>query len=42
MTEHGYVDETYLPDGRLVAVMVLTFGRGRVLIGDDLSVFKGW
>jgi hypothetical protein len=31
-----------LPDGRLVGVAELTFGRGRIVIGDAICVHNSW
>ncbi len=42
MTEMGYIVERWLEDGRLLAVAPLTFGRGRLVIGDEYFVFEGW
>lgn len=43
--ERGYLRERLLPDGRRVAVMPLTFARGRIVIGrasDPLGYDDGW
>ena len=37
--EYGFLAYRWLPDGRLLAVVPLTFGRARLTIGRDLS---GW
>lgn len=31
-----------LPDGRVLTVTTLTFGRGRVNIGDELGISNSW
>lgn len=42
MAEYGYFLSRRLPDRRVVAVVPLTFGRGRIIIGDDTSVQRSW
>ena len=43
MTKHGYALEKYLPDGRLIGVNAsLSFGKARIIIGDEYSVENGW
>ncbi len=38
----GYFLQRWLPDGRLVGVCHLTFGRARIVIGDEYFVQDSW
>lgn len=33
MSIHGYTFEKQLPDGRMAAIMALTLGRARIIVG---------
>jgi hypothetical protein len=37
--EEGWVTWTALPDGRFAGVQIMTFGKGRISIGQDPSGF---
>ena len=38
----GYHHGRWLNDEVFIGVMHLTFGRGRIVVGDEFSVFNGW
>ena len=38
----GYTYARRLPDGSVVAVAPLTYGRARIIHGDLLSIYNGW
>jgi hypothetical protein len=40
--EEGFYMRRSLPDGRIVSVMPLTFGRARIGIGDDNVFHDVW
>lgn len=43
MLDEWYIDRRQLPDGRLLFVIPLTFGRARLTVGrDDLTYDDGW
>lgn len=39
---YGYQYERILADGRVVGVHPLTYGRGRVIIGDRYGIHQGY
>lgn len=40
--DEGVIIEWNLPDGRLVSLVPLTFGRARILVGDGCFVTDSW
>lgn len=38
----GYVIQRRLEDGRVVAVAPMSYGKGRLILGDDLYVHDAW
>lgn len=42
MIIEGAVVEKQLEDGRLVYVTQMTFGKARLVIGDQTNVHNGW
>lgn len=38
----GYFEQRWLPDGRLVGIRHLTFGRARIVIGDEYIIANSW
>lgn len=40
--ECGYLAEKALPNGEWAWVSELTFGRGRIIIGDELGIRDGY
>jgi len=39
----GYIDVRYLPDGRIMSIMPLTFGRARICSSRDWSsIDENW
>jgi len=38
----GYPYARRLTDNRIVAVALLTFGRARIVLGDDTFIEDGW